>query len=135
MDIWKMNFGSGTAWQMGDANYDGVINGLDLRSMAAELGQAGPQRRRGGSGAADSGAWNPGDVGCRTDRVGCLRVEKAKVMGAYAHALSSRVVVFWRDYHSSQATVFSASGVSEILFRFIVFFCQNVIMKFADHRC
>ena len=38
LNVWKSNFGAGTAWPMGDVNYDGVVNGLDLDLCKANFG-------------------------------------------------------------------------------------------------
>ena len=40
LDIWTANFGMGTAWQLGDVNYDGVVNGLDFDLLSQNVGKA-----------------------------------------------------------------------------------------------
>ena len=39
LGIWRVNFGVGAAWQLGDANYDGVVNGLDLDLLQKYFGK------------------------------------------------------------------------------------------------
>jgi hypothetical protein len=38
--IWFANAFTGTTWQQGDANYDGLVNGLDLDLLRANFGSA-----------------------------------------------------------------------------------------------
>ena len=82
LDIWKMNFGGGTDWQMGDANYDGAINGLDLDLWQQNLGKTIIQGTAGGDVV---GGGSVGDSGAVTvPEPGTLAMLVAGLIGLVA---------------------------------------------------
>ena len=67
---------TGTAWQMGDANYDGTVNGLDLDMWKANVGLP-PSAAAPASGS--SRAWHADAIGRRAVRPDGVCLAEAKV--------------------------------------------------------